>query len=57
MQIVEFAVVLAVGGAALTVLAYLAQTWMVFPTYLVRDVPRDNQGETAATIRVRKRRG
>jgi len=44
MQIVEFAVVLAVGGAALTVLAYLAQTWMVFPTYLVRDASMELPG-------------
>jgi pimeloyl-ACP methyl ester carboxylesterase len=36
MWIAELAVVLAVACAALVVLAYLAQTWMVFPTYLVR---------------------
>jgi pimeloyl-ACP methyl ester carboxylesterase len=32
------AVLLVIAGAAMIVLAYLAQTWMVFPTYLVGDV-------------------
>jgi len=32
----ELGVILALAGAALIVLAYLVQTWMVFPTYLVR---------------------
>ena len=35
MWVAKVAIFLAVGCAALTVLAYLAQTWMVFPTYLV----------------------
>jgi hypothetical protein len=36
MWIAKLAIFLAVGCAALlTVLAYLLQTWMVFPTYLV----------------------
>jgi pimeloyl-ACP methyl ester carboxylesterase len=36
MWVVKLALFLAVGCAALIVLGYLVQTWMVFPTYLVR---------------------
>jgi hypothetical protein len=35
MWVAKLSIFLAVGSAALTVPAYVVQTWMVFPTYLV----------------------
>jgi pimeloyl-ACP methyl ester carboxylesterase len=47
MWVAKLAIFLAVGSAALTVLAYMVQTWMVFPTYLVGAASSELPAEAA----------